>query len=301
MELSELRAFVKVVQSGSFTKAAEQLNTQRGNVSRSVANLESKLQVRLLERTTRSLSLTEIGKEIYQRGQAILSAVEDTQLAAQNFSGFPKGELKITCSVEFGTTVVNQWVCRYLGLFENVTVTTEYTNRKVDIVHEGYDLAIRVGELPDSRLAARKLGDVHYALYASPHYLEKYGSPLDPFELTHHKTIALTSGHLGSSWDMVLDNRKFNVPYSPIMRSNSSLALVNSVVEGLGIGRLPELLVRDKVKQGQLVKLFPDWQMETIPVNALFPNNRYLSPKVRQFIDLAVFAFAEHNYHSKSC
>lgn len=158
MDLNALEAFVKVVQTGSFTRAAEALNTDKGRLSRVVGRLERELSVRLLERSTRSLSLTEAGREFFERARAILGSVDDAREAMQRIRGEPQGTLRLSCGVEFGLIAVGGWVADYLAAHPQVQVEADYTNRIVDIVHEGYDLAVRVGPLPDSSLAARRLG-----------------------------------------------------------------------------------------------------------------------------------------------
>ena len=180
MELSHLDIFVKVVQTGSFTRAAEQLHSQKAHVSRVVSQLEADLGVRLLERTTRSLSLTEVGREFFERSVGILGAAEDARRAVQQAQGDPRGSLRLSCGVEFGLLAVNGWVRDYLLRHPGVNVDLEMTGRVVDIVHEGFDLAVRVGPLADSTLAARKLGELHYGLFAAPGYLRRQPPPPHP-------------------------------------------------------------------------------------------------------------------------
>jgi len=160
MDITALQAFVKVVQTGSFTRAADALHTQKAYLSRVVTQLEKELGARLLERTTRSLSLTEIGREFFERAVGILASVEDAQRAVQKAQGEPRGVLKLTCGVEFGMIAVSGWIAAYLERYPQVRVDGEFTGRIVDIVHEGFDLAIRVGPLADSTLTARKLGEL---------------------------------------------------------------------------------------------------------------------------------------------
>ena len=190
MDIHELNMLVKVVQAGSFTGAALAMNTQKAHVSRVVSGLESKLGVRLLERSTRSLSLTEVGRDLYERAVGILGAVEEAERAAQATLAEPRGLLKLSCGAEFGQIAAQRWVHGYLARYPQVSVEADFTSRLIDLVHEGFDLAIRVGTLPDSSLAARRLGELRYGLYASPGYLARQGSPQAPGELLQHALLA---------------------------------------------------------------------------------------------------------------
>ena len=203
MELASLQAFVKVVQTGSFTRAADALHTQKAYLSRVVTQLEKELGARLLERTTRSLSLTEIGREFFERAVGILASVEDAQRAVQKAQGEPRGVLKLTCGVEFGMIAVSGWIAAYLERYPQVLVDAEFTGRIVDIVHEGFDLAIRVGPLADSTLTARKLGELRYGLFAAPAYLARRAAPAylarraapeHPAELETHDVLSFAGG-----------------------------------------------------------------------------------------------------------
>lgn len=205
MDLVALRAFVKVTQTGSFTRAAEALGTRKAHLSRVIAALEKDLGVRLLARTTRSLSLTEIGRDFFERAMGILGAVEDAERAVQNAQGEPRGVLKLTCGVEFGMIAVSGWIATCLERHPEVRVDADFTSRVVDIVHEGFDLAIRVGPLADSALVARRLGDLHYGLYASGNYLDRRGTPVRPEDLVAHDTLAFAGGSHQSTWALSAD------------------------------------------------------------------------------------------------
>jgi DNA-binding transcriptional LysR family regulator len=274
MELSQLNAFVKVVQTGSFTRAAEQLRSQKARVSRVISQLEADLGVRLLERTTRSLSLTEVGREFFERAVGILGAAEDAQRAVQQALGEPRGTLRLTCGVEFGMLAVNGWVRDYLQRHPEVNVDLEMTGRVVDIVHEGFDLAVRVGPLVDSTLAARKLGDLHYGLFAAPSYLRRHAAPAEPQGLEHHAVIRFSGSRRRLAWTFTRGSQRQVV--EPVPRLN-----------------LPWLLAAPAMESGQLQTVLADWRLPSAPVHVVFASARYLTPKVRAFIDLAVTSFAE--------
>jgi LysR family transcriptional regulator, regulator for bpeEF and oprC len=288
METSELIAFVKVVQTGSFTKAADLLGTQKAHLSRVVSQMEQRLGVRLLERTTRSLSLTEVGREMFERAITILAAIEEAKQATQRTLDEPRGVLKLTCGVEFGQLAVNSWINTYLQRYPHVAIQADWYNRVVDLVHEGFDLAIRLGDLPDSSLAARKLGEMDYGLYASPSYLQRRGLPSHAQELNQHELLMFTGGRSKQGWQLQRTDETVRIT-SPNARYqiNNSFAVFQAAVAGIGIAKLPRLLVQQANNSAQIVEVMTDWASPSVPVHAVFPSARYLSPKVRAFVDTA--------------
>jgi LysR family transcriptional regulator, regulator for bpeEF and oprC len=291
MELYELAVFVKVIQTGSFTKAADLLNTHKAQLSRVVSQLEGNLGVRLIERTTRSLSLTEVGRELFERAIGILASVEDAERMAQQTLGEPRGLLKMTCGVEFGMMLVSDWVVNYLQRFPQVSVEADWNNRIVDLVHEGFDLAIRLGELSDSSLAARKLGQVNYGLYAAPSYLARQGMPQTIEDFSQHDLLMFIGGAMRQGWLLEQNGQKHRVSnHQARIRINNSYAAKDATVAGLGIARLPRMLAQPHLDSKQLVQVVGAWQVPSVPVYAVFPSSRYLTPKVREFVDLAVAA-----------
>lgn len=288
MDLNSLATYVKVVQAGSFTRAADAMGTHKARVSRIVAKLERDLGVRLLERTTRSLSMTEAGREIFERVIGILGAVDDVERVAQSIQGEPRGVLKLTCGVEFGTIAVGGWIDAYLRRYPQVRVEADFTGRLVDIVHEGFDLAIRIGELPDSRLAARRISELRYGLFASPTYFARREVPSDPEDLAQHELLLFAAGSHGGGWLLGRGSETRRVEGPARLRINNSFAVRDAAIGGLGIAQLPLLVAGPAVAAGSLVSVLPDWSPSPIPIHALFPSSRYLTPKVRAFIDLAV-------------
>ena len=299
MTLEQLRILVKVVQSGSFTRAAELLDTQKSYVSRVVAQLEAEFGVKLLERTTRRLSLTEVGREVFERAVGILGAVEDTARMVQSVLGEPKGQLRLTCGVELGMLAVGRWVEEYLCTYPLVTADVEYTSRVQDLVHEGFDLAIRVGPIRESRLVGRLLGELEYGLFASPRYLEQRGRPETIDQLRRHSLVMFTGGAQRRGWHLLPgdggDRGAERIDGPARLRVNNSFAVRDAVRRGLGIGLLPLLVAADAVEAGTLVPVLHAWLPLSVPVHAVYPSSRYLSPKVRAFVDLAIARFPEDN------
>lgn len=299
MTLEQLRILVKVVQSGSFTQAAALLGTQKSYVSRVVAQLEAELGAKLIERTTRRLSVTEVGREVFERAVGILGAVEDTARMVQNAQGEPRGLLRLTCGVEFGMLAVGRWVEAYLAAYPMATAEVEYTSRVLDIVHEGFDVAVRVGAVQESRLVARPLGQLDYALFACPRYLARQGTPQTPEQLREHSLVMFSGGSQRRGWQLVpqdgteRDAQKIEGPAR--LRMNNAFGVRDALLRSLGIGQLPLLIAAESVSAGVLVPVLPGWRPPSMPVHAVYPSNRYLSAKVRAFIDLALKRFPSDN------
>ncbi len=291
MNLEQLQAFVKIVQSGSFTKAAELMGSQKSHLSRLLTQLEARLGVKLMERSTRSLSLTEMGREVYERAVAILAAVDDTERLAHNANAAPRGTLRLTCGAEFGTVAVSGWVDEYLYRHPQMACEVEYTSRLLDLVHEGFDLAIRVGALEESRLAARLLGTVEYGLFACPRYLAKHPAPQTPDELRQHDLVLFSDSLQRTAWKLSRGTQTAKVEGHARLRVNNSFAVRDALLRSLGVGRLPLMIAGEAMQAGRLVPVLPEWKPQPAPVHAVFPSNRYLTPKVRCFIDLAVERF----------
>lgn len=290
MQFSALRAFVKVAQTGSFTRAATALSTQKAHLSRVIGQLENELGVRLFDRTTRSLSLTEVGREFHERAVGILASVEDAHHAVQRSQGEPRGTLRLTCGVEFGMIAVTGWINQYLALYPQASIEADFTNRTVDIVHEGFDLAIRVGPLADSTLAARKLGELAYGLFASPEYLARRAGPADPSELDRHDLLMFSGGNHRDTLHLVREDERRSIELAPRLKANNVFAVRDAAVASLGVAKLPHVVAERDLQAGHLQSVLTEWRLPTVPVHAVFASVRYLTPKVRSFIDLAVEA-----------
>lgn len=301
ISLEQLRILVKVVQCGSFTRAAELLATQKSHVSRVITQLEAELGVKLLERTTRTLSVTETGREVVERAIGILGAVDDTVRVAHNARGEPRGRLRLTCGVEFGMLAVGGWIDEFLCRYPLATVEAEYTSRVIDLVHEGFDLAIRVGPIEEGRLVARRLGQVEYGLFACPRYLKRAGTPRMPDELAAHSLVMFTGGGLRRGWQLSgPEGAVARVEGPARLRVNNSFAVRDALLRSLGVGQLPLIVAREPVVGKRLVQVMPQWQGQPYPVHAVYPSHRYLAPKVRSFIDVALESFPRANEDARS-
>lgn len=294
MRLSDLQAFDKVVQAGSFTAAAELLGTDKARLSRTVSALERELGTRLLERSTRALRLTESGREVLERARGILGAADDLQQFARSLQNEPRGVLRLTCTTDFALIAGNRWITGYLQRWPQVAVDVDFTPRLADLVHEGFDLALRVGVLEDSTLTARRLGTMAYGLFASPGYLARAGRPRDLEALRGHELLMFSTGAGRTGWQLqdAADPhaRPVRVDGPSRVRSGSVTLLVQACMSGLGIARLP-LAVAATLPPGQLEPVLERWTPVPVAVHAVFPSSRYLAPKVRAFIDHAVEHF----------
>lgn len=287
---SEMQVFVTVVTEESFTAAAERLETDKARVSRIVQRIEDKLGARLLNRSTRRLSVTEIGRDYFERASSILAAAEAAEAAVAQRNREPSGRLKITATPEFGATRVDDWIADYLRKWPKVSVEAIYTIRAVDIIHEGIDVAIRIGALQDSDLSARRLGEISYGLYASPDYL-KEAPPLHAVDdLKRHDLIMKTSSGR-TTWTLVYGEASEKVSRAPRCAVDNMIALKNLSVSSLGIAQLPCFMAAPHVAEGTLVHVLPGWASPPMPVHAVFASTRYMDPKVRGFVDLCRGSF----------
>ena len=289
---AQLRAFVAVVRSGSFTRAAEALSTRKSHLSRQVIRLEGRLDAQLLHRTTRSVTVTELGREVFERAVSILEALEDTDRLAESAKGEPHGVLRLTCGEEFGLSVVTRWIAGYLADHPRMRVEADYTNRLVDIVSDGYDLAIRVGALGDGDLTASKLGEAEYGLFASPGYLADRGAPSSPRDLDSHDTIVFAAPGRTAELELTRGSDRETVRLVPRLLVNNNLAARDAVAAGLGIGLLPRFQAAQLLVDGRLQEVLPGWAKPPVSVHAVFSSSRYPTPKVRAFVDHAKRTFA---------
>ena len=292
MSTYDLEIYVEVVKRGSFTKAAEALGSEKAYLSRVVSKLEAHLNTKLLQRSTRALSMTEAGRELFERARAILAALEETELRLQSKQSEPQGVLKLTSGVEFGLLVVNKWVNKFLHQHPLARVDFEQTNRVVDLVHDGFDLAIRVGELKDSSLSARRIGELRYGLFASPGYLKLVSTPKKVEDLERMDVIAF-SVFSAQGLRVQRGNQTFETKRPPRLIANGSMSARDAAMADLGVAMLPLIYAAEFEAKNKLVRILPEWTRPSAPVHAVFPSNKYLTPKVRSFVDLAVSEFAQ--------
>ena len=282
--LEEILAFVQVVDSGNFTAAANALGVSKASVSRRVTLLEQKLGVRLLERTTRTSRLTELGSAYYERVSRALAEIDDAARTVHQLQAVPKGHLRITASADWGPTfaaMLTGFTRRHAG----VTVGAELTQRTVDLVAEGFDLAIRAGSLPDSSLIARRIGVNRTQLYASPRYLQEHGTPRHPSDLADHECILLQTRTGREQWDLTGPNGKRAYEVRGALSGNDFVFVRDAALAHAGIARLPHITCLDAMRDRQLVRVLPDYEAGNYPVHVVYPSARFISAKVRVFCE----------------
>lgn len=287
-----MAVFAKVVDSASFAAAARHFNMSPAMVSKHVRTLEERLGVRLLNRTTRRVSATEVGQDYYERCLRILSELEDADRAAGDLQAAPRGLLRVTTSVSFGARQLSPLIADYLVAYPDVSIDLSLHDYYVDLLEARIDLAIRLGQLSDSSLIARKLCAVEMVLCASPGYLKANGVPQKPRDLLKHSCLIYT--HAASrAWTFTDRNGKEEVVRAAgRLSANSGDALLALAVKDAGITLAPDYLVGDDLTAGRLIRLLPDYATQDTPVYAVYPHSRYLSAKTRTFVDFLASRFA---------
>lgn len=292
--LTSLSVFGKVVECGGFTAAARRLNMSVTMVATHVQSLEERLGVRLLNRTTRKVSLTETGKFYYDRSAQILADLEEADLAAGALTTTPRGILKLNSTaaiVRFLLPVLDE----FLLLYPSVTLDLGISERMVDMVEDGYDLAIRTVPLADNSLIARKLTPWRHILVCSPGYLEKHKAPTTLADLAGHDCTRYTYYPYGDDWTFENEaGERSRVKVSGSVVTNSAETLRHLAVSGRAMSLAPSFLVSDDLAEGRLVPLLPDYRGVEFTISAVYPNRSHLPTKVRLFIDLLADRFAEH-------
>jgi DNA-binding transcriptional LysR family regulator len=288
-----MAVFAKVVESASFAAAARHFDISPAMVTKHVRRLEEQLGVRLLNRTTRRVSATEVGQNYYERCLRILSEVEDAERAASDLQAAPRGLLRVTTSVSFGSHQLAPAIADYLIAYPDVSVDLILQHNYVDLVEERIDLAIRLGHLSDSSLIAKKLYAVEMVLCASPGYLAANGTPQQPRDLVKHNCLIYTYA-AGRAWTFTdQKNSKADViRISGHLLANSGDALLAFALKDTGIVLAPDYLVADELGAGRLIRLLPEYKTQEMPVYAVYPHSHYLSAKTRTFIDFLATRFA---------
>ncbi|MET1076583.1 MAG: LysR family transcriptional regulator [Pseudomonas sp.] len=276
-----LDEFVAVAECGSFLRAAERLRLSSSHVSRQIARLEERLQARLLYRTTRRVSLTEAGQTFFSRCQRLIEERDEAFLAISDLHGAPTGLLRMTAAVAYGERFIVPLVNAFMLQHPQLRVDIELSNRTLDLVQEGQDLAIRLGRLGESSLVASRIAPRRLYLCASPAYLDHYGRPHTLSELARHNCL------IGTSDTWMLQNQGREQPFKPSgnWRCNSGQAVLDAALSGLGLCQLPDYYVLEPLRQGRLVALLPGHQPADAGVWAVCPQRRYPLPKVRLLID----------------
>ena len=290
---SAMQTFTRVVDLGSFAKAAERLGLSTSACSRQIADLEAHLDTRLLNRTTRRLSLTEAGRAFHERCGPFLSDMEEAEQAAHAGREKPRGTLRVTTSVNFGLRYVTPLIGPFLQKHPDVRIDVSLSDRIVDIVEEGFDLAVRIGESRSTSVIARKLGESKMIPCAAPAYLKKHGAPKTPAQLTEHNCLLYEYLSPRHEWRFTgADGRAHKVRVSGNMQTNNGELLANAAAQGVGVCCEPDFLVAAHLANGSLKRVLPDFDGMVTSIHAVYPSRRHLSAKVRAFTDVLAAAFA---------
>ena len=273
--------FVSVAEQGGFTPAARKLGVSVAQVSRQVAQLEDRLQAKLLLRTTRQVRLTELGDIYYRHCRQLLDNLYEAELAVGRHQAEPQGTLRITAPVSYGESRIAPLVNDFMLRYPQLEVTLTLTNQLLDLVHDGFDLAIRLGHLKDSTLIARKLAERIPYVCASPAYAARNGVPLSLPELAQHSCLVGNS----DEWHFTLQGQPHTLRVQGQLHCNSGHALLDAALKGIGIIQLPDYYVYPHLASGELLEFFPECRAPAEGIWALYPQNRHLSPKVRLLVD----------------
>ena len=289
---STLTVFRRVVELGSFSAAAQDLSYSNAAVSKMIKDLEADLGVQLIVRTTRSLRLTDVGRSYVDQVSEVLDGVAAADDAVRSEAGTPKGRLKISAPMSFGLVIVSKLLPRFARQYPEIRIDLVMSDSFVDVIEQGFDLAIRGGQLADSSLKARKLSDIERVLCCSQAYLAEHAPPNHPNELADHACLAYTASNSPDVWHLESGSVHKSVAIRAAYRANNSLAVREAALEGLGIGFLPRLYVEADLASGQLINILPEWKGEPQALYALYPAHRETSLKHRLLVDFLADAFA---------
>lgn len=256
-------------------------------VTRAISALEDRLGARVFNRTTRSLTITDVGQRFLERARRILADLDTAEKEAVGETTMPQGHLTITASVTFGRSALPPLVCSFLGHHPRVTASVLLLDRVVNLVEEGIDLAVRIGHLPDSNLIAKRIGEVHRVLVASPDYLARHGVPALPTDLRAHSIISFTGLMPNREWRFLNGQKTGSVTLHPTFEVNDAAVAIQAAELGHGITIVLSYMVSDQIRQGTLVQILETLNLPPQPVHLVYPHSRIVAPKVRAFIDFA--------------
>jgi DNA-binding transcriptional LysR family regulator len=284
--LEQLSAFVEVARLQSFAQAAGHLERHVSAVSRAVAALENRLGVRLLQRTTRRVTLTDAGRDYFKRCETLLAELEGADAEVRERAASLRGTLRVSAATGAGQTLIAPIVPEFLAAHPLVSLDLQLSNRFVDLIEEGFDLALRVGTLAaDSRLVVRRLAPTRRVLLASPAYLARRGSPRSPQQLTEHACLVLDIGAHPRRWELERGRTALAVDVSGPLHSNNSFVLLTACRNGAGIGLLPATVATADVRRGELARVLTQWSSAEQGIYAVYPSARFIPTKVRAFVE----------------
>jgi DNA-binding transcriptional LysR family regulator len=287
-KLRAMETFVRIVDRGSLTAAAESLHTSLPSVVRTLAALEAALDVRLLNRTTRRIALTDEGREYHARCQRVLAEVDDAEAALSARRTVPKGRLRVTAPVMFGRLHVAPVITEFIGRHSAVQVELILLDRVVDLVEEGIDVGVRIGRLPDSSLVALPIGETRRVVCASPAYLRRAGTPDSPADLAAHRCVSFGGLAPGNEWTFAVEGKAVRTTVTPALASNQIDPALDACVGGAGLGQFLSYQVQALLEARKLRRVLARFEPSPLPIHAIYPSARLLSSNVRALVDWAV-------------
>jgi DNA-binding transcriptional LysR family regulator len=283
--MTSMATFVKVVESGGFSAAARTLGMSPSMVTAHVQSLEERLGVRLLNRSTRRVSLTEVGHAYYERCSQVLADVEDADQIAQALQSTPRGTLRLNTSIAI-PPLLAPVITEFVALYPEVSINLTMTDRMIDLVEEGFDLAVRNMSVPDSSLVVRRVATYRFVVAGAPSYLAARGAPKQPADLAHHNCLVYSHSAWGNEWRFAAPNGEQSVTVRGNLQANSDNALRLAAVHGQGLALAPSFLLIDEIKAGRLIPVLTEFLQTENAINAIYPHRHHLSAKVRSLIDL---------------
>lgn len=284
-----MKAFARVVETGSFTKAADTLHVSKTSVTQLVQQLEARLRVRLLNRTTRKVNVTADGAAYYERVIRLLADLDDAETSLSSASALPRGRLRVDVPSPFARLILMPALPAFHARYPDIQLDMGVSDRTVDLIRENVDCVVRGGELTDQSLMARHVGDLQLGVYAAPSYLERAGTPSHPLDLqdTHHRIVGFLWARTGKvfPYAMHCDGERINVLGRYVLSVDDGNAYLAAGLAGMGVLWLPDYMAREHAGRGELIPLFEKWQLDPMPMYIAFPPNRHVSTKLRVFIE----------------
>ena len=289
LDLNQLAIFIRVVDEGSFTAAGKALNVPKSRISRMVADLESSLGVRLLQRSTRQISLTQVGADYYNNCKHLVNEIMDVHTVISDRQDHPHGVLRISVPMVVGSGIFGRFVARFQKVYPDVRIEISHTDRQVNLIEEKFDLGLFLGEMPESSLVARTIAETESIICASPEYLAQLGKLKDPQDLAKLDVVKIGEGMQDELYEFIHSSgESSSVKIKPSIVTNHIAAAMNCIVQGAGVGVVPMFMAGEYILSGRMIPLFPEWQLKPEPISVVYPSRQYLSLKVRKFIDFLV-------------
>ena len=285
MDLNDIVVFTKVVETKSFTGAADALGLPKSTVSRKLAQLEERLGVRLVQRTTRKLALTDIGEAYYERCARIVADLASAEQLVTDMQATPRGRLRVTATVDFSTRYLGAIVADFLAQHRDINVELDATDRVVDLIEDGFDVAIRFGNLPESSLVARRLCSVKLVMVAAPSYLARHGTPATIEDLDAHDHVLFTPGSRNQTWTLARGDAQYEFGRPARFASNNYGAVLDVATAGGGIALMSDFMIADSLDDGSLLRILTDWTTRPTDVHAVYPARQNLPPRLTLFLD----------------